>query len=312
MSLKKVAALAILGLFAFATVGCNLFAKKAATVNGTPIYQSAVDKQMNRITKQHKTAEQEAAFKKQKAQIQKQIVDLLVDEEIYNQEGAKLNIKVTDAQVEKEVTATVKRFPSQKDFDKALSDAGMTMQDLRDFTKNRMITDAVNKKVVGTITVSAKEVKDYYDKNTAQFKDPEKIKVSHILYPGDAAGLAKAQEAITKLNNGADFAELAKAESTDPSTKANGGDLGFVQKGVMAAEFETAAFALAVGEWTQAPVKTQFGYHVIKVFDKTPEKQKTFEESKSSIEQMLKSQKESAKIKTWLDGVKKKAKIVKY
>lgn len=312
MSLKKVAAIAILGLFAFAAVGCNLFAKKAATVNGTPIYMSAVTKQMDRITKQHKTAEQQKAFDKQKAQIQKQILDLLIDEEVYNQEGAKLNINITAAQITAEVNATIKRFPSQKDFDKALSDAGMTMQDLNDFTKNRMITDAVNKKIVGTSTVTAKEIKDYYDKNTAQFKDPEKIKVSHILYSGDAAGLQKAQEAIVKLNNGADFAELAKAESTDPSTKANGGDLGLVQKGVMAAEFETAAFALAPGEWTQAPVKTQFGYHVIKVFEKTPETQKTFDESKASIEQMLKSQKDSAKIKTWLDGVKKKDKIVKY
>lgn len=310
MSLKKVTAVAILALFAFAAVGCNLFAKKAATVDGTPIYVDAVNKQMDRITKQHKTAEQQKAFESQKKQIQSQILDLLIDEEIYNQQGAKLGIKVTDAQVETQVNATIKRFPSQAEFDKALKDAGMTMQDLRDFTKNRMITEAVNKKVVGKVTVTAAEIKDYYTKNTAQFVDPEKIKVSHILYA--AADEQKAKDAIAKLNAGADFAELAKQESTDPSTKATGGDLGLVQKGVMAAEFEAAAFALEPGTWTQAPVKTQFGWHVIKVFEKIAAKQKTFDESKASIQQMLQSQKESTKIKTWLDGVKKKTKIVKY
>lgn len=308
MSFRKIAAIIVLSAFALTTVGCSLFTKKAATVNGSVIPMSAVTKQMDRITKQHKTAEQEKAFKAQKTQIQKQILDLLIDEELYKQEADTLKITVTDAQVEAEVNRTIKRFPSQSEFDKALKDAGMTMDDLRAFTKTRMITEKVNAKVVGTVKVTEAEAKDYFDKNPAQFKDPEKIKVSHILVKTEAEAIA----VIDEINGGKDFADVAKEKSTDPASKANGGDLGYVQKGVMAAEFETAAFALAVGEMTQAPVKTQFGYHVIKVFDKTAEKQKTFDESKASIEQMLKAQKESAKVKTWLDGVKKKAKITKY
>jgi foldase protein PrsA len=308
MSFRKYAAIFVLAALALATVGCSLFTKKAATVNGSVIPMSDVTKQMDRITKQHKTAEQEKAFKAQKTQIQKQILDLLIDEELYRQEADTMKITVTDAQVETEVNRTIKRFPSQKEFDTALKDAGMTMDDLRAFTKTRMITEKVNAKVVGTIKVTDAEAKDYYDKNPAQFKDPEKIKVSHILLKTEAEAVA----AINEINGGKDFADVAKELSTDPASKTNGGDLGYVQKGVMAAEFETAAFALAVGEMTQTPVKTQFGYHVIKVFDKTPEKQKTFDESKASIIQMLKAQKESAKVKTWLDGVKKKAKITKY
>lgn len=308
MSFRKFAAIIVLAAFALTTVGCSLFVKKAATVNGSVIPMSAVTKQMDRITKQHKTAEQEKAFKAQKAQIQKQILDLLIDEELYTQEADTMKITVTDKQVEDEVNRTIKRFPSQKEFDTALKDAGMTMDDLRAFTKTRMITEAVNKKVTGTVTVSAAEAKSYYDKNLTQFKDPEKIKVSHILVKTEAEAAA----IIAEINAGADFATVAKTKSTDPQSKTNGGDLGFVQKGVMAAEFETAAFALGVGEMTQTPVKTQFGYHVIKVFEKTAEKQKTYDESKASIDQMLKAQKESAKVKTWLDGVKKKATIKKF
>jgi len=307
MNFKKVAAAAVLGLFVFSGVGCNLFAKKAATVNGSPIYMSEVDKQMDRITKQHKTAEQEKAFQAQKKQIQGQILDLLIEEELYTQQADEMKISVTDKQVEDEVNRTIKRFPSQAEFDKALKDAGMTMDDLREFTKTRLLTEAVNKKVVGTVKVTEAEAKEYYEKNPTQFKDPEKIKVSHILVATEEEGKA----IIAEINGGKDFAEVAKEKSTDPGSKTNGGDLGYVQKGVMAAEFEAAAFALEPGAMTAAPVKTSFGWHVIKVFEKTAEKQRTYDESKASIDQMLKAQKESAKIKTWLDGVKKKATIKK-
>jgi foldase protein PrsA len=286
----------------------GLFAKKAATVDGSPIFMSEVQSQLDRISTQHKTADQKKAFEQQKKQITAQILDLLIDEKVYLLQAQKMNITVTDQEVETEVNKTIKRFPSQAEFDKALKDAGMTMQDLRDYTKTRLITDKVNKKVVGTVTVNAAESKAYYDKNPTQFKDPEKIKVSHILVKTQA----EAQDIINQLNSGADFATIAKDKSTDPASKANGGDLGYIQKGVMVPEFETAAFALQVGEYTQTPVKTQFGYHVIKVFDRTPEKQKTYDESKASIEQMLKSQKESAKIKAWLDGVKKTMTIKKF
>lgn len=285
----------------------GFFAKKAATVDGSPIFMSEVQDQLDRISTQHKTAEQKKAFEQQKKQITAQILDLLIDEKVYVLQADKLGIKVTDKEVEDEVARTIKRFPSQAEFDKALKDAGMTMDDLRDFTRTRLITDKVNKKVVGTVTVTSADAKEYYDKNQAQFKDPEKVKASHILVKTEE----EAKAVIDEINNGADFVEVAKVKSTDPASKANGGDLGFVQKGVMVPEFEAAAFALQPGEMTQTPVKTQFGWHVIKVTERTAEKQRSYEESKASIEQMLKSQKESAKIKAWLDGVKKKMTIKK-
>jgi parvulin-like peptidyl-prolyl isomerase len=297
------------GVLVFTGLGKYLFSKKAATVNGDPIYMSEIDKQMDRISKQHKTKEQEDAFKKQKAAIEKQILDLLIEEKLYLQQADDMKISVTDKQVEAEVNATIKRFPSKTEFNKALKDAGMTMDDLTQYTRTRMIQEKVNEKVVGkTIKVTDAQAKEYYDKNTAQFTDPEKVKVSHIL----VASEEEANAVIAEINGGKDFAAAASEKSTDPASKTNGGDLGYVQKGVMAAEFETAAFALEPGTMTETPVKTSFGWHVIKVFEKTPAAQRTYEESKASIEQMLQSQQESAKIKSWLDGVKKKATIKKY
>lgn len=295
---------AVAGVVAWQT---GLFSKKAATVDGSPIYMSEVQSQLDRIGTQNKTAEQKKTFEQQKKQITTQILDLLIDEKVYVIQADKMNIEVTDKDVETEVNKTIKRFPSQAEFDKALKDAGMTMDDLRSFTKTRLITDKVNKKVVGTVTVTDAKMKDYYDKNQAQFKDPEKVKVSHILVKTEDEAKAISAQIIA----GTPFADIAKEKSTDPASKANGGDLGFVQKGAMVPEFEAAAFAMQPGNPPQI-VKTQFGWHVIIVTDRTPEKQRTYEESKASIEQMLKSQENSNKTKAWLDGVKKKMTIKKY
>jgi foldase protein PrsA len=285
----------------------GLFSKKAATVDGSPIYMSDIQSRLDRVNTQNKTAEQKKAFEQQKKQITAQLLDQAIDEKVYEIEAGKMNITVTDQDVETELNNTIARFPSRAEFDKALKGADMNLSDLRTITKTRLIYDKVNKKVVGTVTVTDAEAKAYYDANPAQFKDQEKVRVSHILVPTEEE--AKAIQA--QIIAGADFATLAKQKSTESASKANGGDLGFIQKGVMVPEFEAVAFAMNPGDSPQV-VKTQFGWHVIIVTARTPEKQRTFEESKAGIVQMLKSQKESAKTKTWLDGVKKKMTIKKY
>jgi foldase protein PrsA len=312
MNSKMVIIIAVVLVLVLAVAGVvawqmGVFAKKAATVDGSPIYMSEVQSQLDRITKQHTTAAQKKAFEQQKKQITAQILDLLIDEKVYTIEANTMGIKVTDAQTETEVNNTIKRFPSQAEFDKALKDAGMTMDDLRAYTKTRLITDQVNKKVVGAVSVTEAEMKDYYDKNTTQFVDPETVTASHILVKTEA----EAKTILDQINAGADFATLAKEKSTDSASKANGGALAPFSKGQMVAEFETAAFAMQPGDPPQI-VKTQFGWHIIKVTARTVQKQRTYEESKASIQSMLKSQKESTKVKTWLDGVKKKMTIKKF
>jgi len=136
----------------------------------------------------------------------------------------------------------------------------------------------------------------YYD---AHKQDYEQVRARHILIraagspspvePGkkelsDAEALAKAQEIKKKLADGADFAQLASSESDDTGSKTKGGDLGFFAHGRMVAPFEQAAFSMKVGEISD-PVKSQFGYHIIKV-----EGRKSFEDSKPQIEQRVKSE----------------------
>lgn len=272
---------------------------EAAIVNGDPIYMSEVDKQLEWISAQHKTAEQKKAFAQQKRQIQKQILNILIDQKLYEQQAEKLGVKVTNQEVENEVNRTKKLFSSEAEFAKALKDAQMTLDDLREFTKNRLLQERVNNKVVGKITVTDQEMQDYYEKNKDQFKEPEQVKVSHILVKTED----EAKKIREEIVGGLDFAEAAKKYSTEAATKRKGGDLGFVQKGVMAAEFDQAAFALDVGQVSQ-PVKTQFGWHLIKMFEQKEARDRSFDEIKASLERMLKAQTESDIIRMWLDQTK--------
>jgi peptidyl-prolyl cis-trans isomerase C len=128
-------------------------------------------------------------------------------------------------------------------------------------------------------------------------------KVRHILVPT----AAEAQDVLTKLGSGQDFAQIAKDISIDPGSAAEGGDLGFIAAGDTVKEFETAAFALEIGNYTKTPVESQFGFHIIKLDERRDAAPRTFEDSIPDLQDEL-AQKA---FQTVLDGLKAKATIVK-
>ncbi|MCF8467077.1 MAG: peptidyl-prolyl cis-trans isomerase [Sneathiella sp.] len=121
-------------------------------------------------------------------------------------------------------------------------------------------------------------VKAEYDKLVADFKPEEEVHARHILLKTEQ----EAKDVIKLLDDGGDFASLAKEYSTGPSGP-KGGDLGYFTKERMVPEFATPAFALNKGEYTKTPVKTQFGYHVIKVEDKRETQPPSFEEKQAEL-----------------------------
>jgi peptidyl-prolyl cis-trans isomerase D len=153
------------------------------------------------------------------------------------------------------------------------------------------------------VTVSDADVADAYNKNKARFSTPEKRSASHILFnvakdakaADDAAAKAKAEAALAEVTrNPADFAKVAKAQSQDPGSAELGGDLGVVEKGVFVKPVEDAIYALKEGE-TSKLVRSEFGYHIIKVTKIVPTTQKSLEEAKPEILAELKKTKMSAK-----------------
>lgn len=131
--------------------------------------------------------------------------------------------------------------------------------------------------------VLEQRARDVYRAETKRFEIPEEVKASHILILATEENAeAKASELLAELKGGKDFAELAKARSQDPGSGAKGGDLGFFGRARMAKEFEEAAFQLKVGELSGL-VKTQFGYHIIKVTDRKEAGKQPFDEVRSTL-----------------------------
>jgi peptidyl-prolyl cis-trans isomerase D len=156
-------------------------------------------------------------------------------------------------------------------------------------------------------TVTDDEIAEYYEANKDALQEPEQIHARHILVTvkesDSEADRQKAKERIDKLYKearaGADFAKLAKDNSDGPSAP-NGGDLGWFGRGAMVPDFEQAAFALDKGEVSE-PVKTRFGWHIIKVEDKKAGTTRTLEESKDEIKNRLAEEKGSDKANDLLD-----------
>ena len=191
---------------------------------------------------------------------------------------------------------------SKMNFDK---DPGVQKQ-LEEAKKEILIKSYLKKEIEDQIKVTDDDVKKYYEANKDKFKEPEKINVSHILVDTEA----EAKDILAKLKGGADFAALAKEKSKCPS-KDKGGDLGLLSKGQTVPEFEQAAFALQPGQLSDV-VKTQFGYHIIKVTGKQPEKSMAYDEVKDQLKQMLVADKQKERFEAILKDLKDKNKVVIY
>lgn len=155
---------------------------------------------------------------------------------------------------------------------------------LKQLEQQIMIKAWMSKKLKTEITDEA--VKAGYDKFLADFKPQEEVRARHILTETED----QAKAVIADLKKGADFTETAKAKSKDPSAKQNGGDLGYFTKDEMVPQFAEAAFAMKAGELSAAPVKSQFGWHVIKVEDRRMASPPSFEQARPVIRDQLAEQ----------------------
>lgn len=252
----------------------------------------------------------------QNAAIDKQAVEQLISAELLYQAAAKMEVKDIDKQVDAKLAQGKERFKDEQEFKKAIKELEMDEKELREYTRrDLLITNFVEATFVGKASVPETEIRTFYDKNPDKFTQRETVKASHILIGVDGnataeekkKALEKAEKLKKELAGGADFAELAKGNSTCPSSQ-QGGDLGSFGKGEMVPAFEKAAFALKPGEVSDI-VETQFGYHIIKLTEKKPAVPVEYKEVKAKIEEYLKGQKVNEAIQKYLEETKKTAKI---
>jgi len=205
-------------------------------------------------------------------EFQKLKLEQLVTNELLVQEAKNRGLEVSDQEMNNIFDQQINALKQQNNLndeqlEQAIQQQGFeSMQQYKDmFFENNMNGFLVNKlreEVVNEVSVSDEEAKEYYDSNQQQFETSEQKKVSHILFDEKE----KAEEVLTEINNGADFAEMAREHSTGPTAE-NGGDLGFITANEQGLDrtFRDAAMELSVGEVSAEPVETQFGFHLIKL-----------------------------------------------
>lgn len=266
-------------------------------------------------------------------QIVKNMVQSMVDREVLFSIAQKNGYKPSPALVEQEFDKMFAQIPAdkRKEFEAQLKLQNKTIASY----KKEVASDAMaqkaaafakflKEKIEPQCKVSDADVEKFYREHQKEFQTQETVTASHILIrpeipagkekdnaavaKAEADALAKAKAVLAKLKQGADFGELAEKESACPSGKSSKGSLGKFQKGMMVPEFEKTAFALKKGEMSEI-VKTQFGYHIIKVTDKTESSYRPLAEVKGNIHDFLMSKQLEEKVKAAVDQAKKDMKL---
>ena len=264
--------------------GCASEDKTIVSVNGEKITKGQLD---NRL----------------EGQAGKPTLQQMVDQSLILQYGKANNITVTDAEIDDQIKQLQARFPAGQ-FDTILKNQGLTMDDVKNIERVQLI---VKKSVDKQVNVTDAQVSDFYNKNKSLYATPAQVRARHILVKTKPE--ADAIEA--QLRSGADFATLAKKDSTDPGSKAQGGELGWFGPTQMVKPFSDVAFSMPVGQISQ-PVQTPFGWHIIQVEGKRPAQTASLADSAPKVRQMLLQQAEAAQSGPFIQSLRVKANMQVY
>lgn len=307
-------------IFSVAVAGCGVIQKDpeaeknavVAKVNGHVITKEEFDRELDYYKNSFELQfgsdvwNQDIDGKKFIDVVKEQVIETLIYNELVLEEAQRQGIEVTQQETDQEIQAVKDLYEDEQQYQQLLETQGLSEEQFAEKIELGLIESKFREKVLVDVTVSEEEIKDYYDKNQKEFKN-DTIKASHILLDTRE----EAEEVLAKAKTGENFAELAKKYSVEPDAETSGGDLGEFGYGAMVEPFEQAAFALDKGEISDI-VETQFGYHIIKVFDKTIVDVTSFEEVRDQIENNLLYDKQKVKYNQILTELREQAEIDTY
>lgn len=252
----------------------------------------------------------------QRDMVEKAAMENLIRSELLYQLAKEQEVPDLAQRVDEQLAVVKSRSESEAAWQEALADKGITEEGLREqLARGLLISAYVENALVSKIEISDAQARSFYDEHADSFQKPESMRASHILIGVEEGASAeakaqareKADAILGQVKSGADFAELAKSESSCPSA-AQGGDLGEFTRGQMVAPFEEAAFGLESGEVSEV-VETQFGYHVIKATGKNAAGAVPFEEVEGRIREHLKTQAVQQELLAKIEALRGQSKI---
>lgn len=327
--------LAVLGLMSFliAGAGSQAFAHSGhkhdnkppislpeviAKINGTDIKRDIILTELNKVIRRYK--DKGMALKPDQIKtVAKKLIDDEIGRTLLLQKAETVGVSVTPEMVTTKLKQVKATFKSDAVFEHKLADQGMSLEQYQEELRTDLVMDQViTKEVEAKIKITETELQTYYDKNSAEFHTPEKVRASVILLKLKPASSAERERKVRKkmesildqVSNGIDFSGLAEKFSQD-SLASKGGDLGFFAKKQMLPAFSERAFKLQVGEVSEI-FKTKHGLHLLKVTDKKPAMDRSFENVKESIRSTLIEKKSVQATKAYVQTLKKQADLKIY
>jgi len=299
----------------------------AVTLNGVDIteaeLQEIIKPQLEKMAQQGKQLTPAFAQTLEK-RLRQQALDRIIIGRLLDEKANEANIVVTEEEVINQINvllAAQKPPLSLEEFKKKTVESGQSFDKVKEqVRKGLAYQKIVEAQWAGKINITEEDAKKYYDENPTKFEVKEQVRASHILIKPDttdseadpnqakAEAKAKIQGLLEQIKGGADFAELAKANSDCPSA-ARGGDLDFFTRGKMVPPFDKAAFELEVGKVSDI-VETRFGYHIIKVTDHKDASTTSFEQARNSLIVQLTQRKQAEIANKYIESLKAAADIV--
>ena len=290
----------------------KVFDKVVARINSEIITLSSVEEKSELLRNQYERSSSTTISEKE---LLGEALNMIIEEKLQAQEGEKRGMVVDEASVD----AALKNISDKNGLDEGqleemLEREGKTLSSFRNHIREQIMVSKVSRyEMSNRVKVSDKEINKYYRSHQKEFWKDSQRHARHILFivePGASEKNRKekfdqAKKILNEIREGGDFINIAREYSEDVSSS-NGGDLGFITRGKMVVEFESAVFRLREGQVSDI-VKTEYGYHIIKVEKILAGKTLTLKESKDRITKLLSAQKSKEGYKNWMSELKKAA-----
>ena len=342
MNKLKLFATLIIASMSFMLCGC-VNKNAVVTVNGDAITRAQYEKSFDAIADNSMFAQMGIDLKKDEnsflhLMLKERVINELVIKKLIDQEVSKRKIKISKDDMDKQLKTIIDKVGSKEKFNALLKENGVTTaqfrKDLADEVKMQKLVDSL-----AVISISDKDALKFYNDNQDKFKNPDRVRASHILVSANPEELkakiaetpegkklsaaeldasvekamaekkAQAEKLLTEVKkNKSEFAKIARENSDDPASAKQGGDLGFFAKEEMVEPFSKVAFTLKPNAISEV-IQTPYGYHIILVTDRQKAGVEPFEKVKTEKKEFLTNQEKVKVLQQFVDTLKNNAKI---
>lgn len=289
-----------------------------AVVNDEPITQSELDVLLKPVYEQYRQEHRGEELIIKLNEARRKLLNQLIEDRLVYQEAQKREIEVDYSEVDAKMDEFKKQFPSEMAMEEMLNSQGMTLQSVRDRLKKQlMMQELHDQEIRGKIVVSPKEIQAYYEDNSSQYAEEERIKVRSITLKKsyetrdkglkDEAAYDKIKKIREEIAGGADFAKLAKEHSEDIQAE-SGGLSDWIRRGTMIPVINDVIFTMKLGEVSEI-LETPMGYHLFRVEERETASRRSLEEVRDEIFNTIYRKKIEDRFFEWMQELKRDAYI---